>query len=158
MRWKRRKIPVPVEDAIQAADVRDPFEAVPHLAKGVQVRRDSQGHLQIRKEIEPKPGLSDLLARKLKLRRDVRVNLDDRGTFYWEQIDGKAPLREIEKRMRRKFKLKQDESRKATIVFTKSLMLRHLVLLELSNEYLGIDTKEAEALKRSASQSPSRAD
>ncbi len=115
----------------------DPFLAVAHLDSKAQVRHDSSGHLQIRRPLPERPGPSEFLARALGLRRAVRVNLDERGTFFWRQVDGKRSLGEIETLVRGRYELTAQDSRAATMVYTKALLLRHLIHLELphmSNE------------------------
>ncbi len=82
-------------------------------------------------EIPEKPGLKELLARKFGFRRAVQISLDERGSFFWAQIDGKRRLAEIERALRRQFKLNKQDSKEATILFTKMLMLRHLIHLEV---------------------------
>ena len=87
--------------------------------------------VQLRMRLEPKPGLGGRIAGRLGLHRDVRVDLDPCGTFFWSQIDGQQDLRTIEQKLREQFDLDPEESEKATIVFTKMLMLRHLVQLRI---------------------------
>ncbi len=117
----------------------DPFLAVAHHDPQAETRQDSRGHLQIRRELPERPGLSEFLARALGFRRAVRVNLDERGTFFWRQLDGKRSLGEIETLLRRHYELTAQDSRAATMVYSKALLLRHLIHLELphmSNEEL----------------------
>ncbi len=115
----------------------DPFLAVAHLDAKAEARPDASGHLQIRRPLPERPGLSEFLARALGFRRAVRVNLDERGTFFWRQLDGKRSLGDIETLVRGRYELTTEDSRAATLVYTKALLLRHLIHLELpgmSNE------------------------
>ncbi len=109
----------------------DPLLAVAHLDPEARVRKDANGHLQIRRELPDSPGLSEFLARKLGFRRALRINLDERGTFFWNQVDGKRSLGEIETQVRTHYELEAQESKEAIILYTKALLLRHLVRLEL---------------------------
>jgi hypothetical protein len=59
----------------------------------------------------------------------VRVNLDANGTAFWRQIDGRRSLRDIECVVRQQTQQDRKESEKATVLFTKMLMLRHLIYL-----------------------------
>ena len=111
---------------------RDPFAAVPVRHERAEAREDSRGCLQIRLRLRP----AFPLAEKLGLHRDVRVDLDPQGSFFWSQIDGRQDLRAIEEKVRRQFSLEPDESRKATLTFTKLLMLRHLIQLDIRPEAL----------------------
>ena len=118
----------------QAADAWDPFAAVPSVAEGVEAREDSRGMLQVRGMSPRKPGLASSLARRFGLLRPVRVNLDAYGTAFWRQIDGRRSLRDIECVIRQQTQQDQKESEKATILFTKMLMLRHLIYLAVPKQ------------------------
>ncbi len=109
----------------------DPFLAVAHLDPKAVVRTDTNGHLQIRREQPARPGISEFLARNLGFRRALRINLDERGTFFWNQVNGMWSLGEIEMRVRQHYDLEAQESKAAIIVYTKALLLRHLMHLEL---------------------------
>ena len=124
--FRRKKLPTPI-----GPPHTDPFLAVAHLDPKAEAREDSNGHLQIRCKLPDRPGLGEFLARTLGFRRALRINLDERGTFFWNQVDGKRNLGEIEARVRRRYDLERQESRAATIVYTKGLLLRHLIHLEL---------------------------
>ena len=95
---------------------------------------DSQSCYQLKMRLSSKPGFLGRLSERLGLHRDVRVDLDSRGSFFWSQVDGSQDLRSIEKKIREQFSLSLQESREATILFTKMLMLRHLIQLELKTE------------------------
>ena len=95
---------------------------------------DARSLVQLRKAIPAKAGIADFLARKLKFRRSVRVNLDDRGSFYWTLIDGKTDLRTIARRIRKQYSMKEEESRSATILFTKMLMTRNVIYLKIDDD------------------------
>ena len=125
--WRRRQTAAPVA----RDDAWDPFAAVPLVADGAEVREDSQGLFQVRKIAVPKRGVASLLAQRFGLQRQVRVNLDAYGTLFWRQIDGLRSLREIEMLVREKTQQSQAENEKATILFTKTLMVRHLIYLKM---------------------------
>jgi len=110
---------------------RDPFDAVPVRSDNAETREDRNACGQIRMRQCTGPGLMSRLAHRFGFYRDVRVNLDAHGSFYWSLVDGRRDLREIEQRIRAKFNLNADESRKATLMFTKMLMMRHVLHLNL---------------------------
>lgn len=112
----------------------DPFLAVAHLDPKAEVRKDTNGHLQIRRKLPDRPGLSEFLARTLGFRRALRINLDERGTFFWNQVDGKRSLGQIETQVRTYYELEAQESKTAIILYTKALLLRHLMHLELPHK------------------------
>lgn len=112
----------------------DPFAAAPLIAEDVEVRVDSQGLFQVRKTPPPKRSLASSLAQRLGLQRHVRVNLDAYGTLFWRQIDGRHTLRDIERLIRQQTQQNAKESEKATILFTKMLMLRRLIHLMMPKQ------------------------
>lgn len=123
----RKKKPAPPVDPPHS----DPFLAIPHLDPKAEIRKDSRGSLQIRRRLPNRPGLSEFFARALGFRRALRINLDEGGTFFWNQVDGKRNLEKIDARVRREYGLERQESRNAVMLYTKALMLRHLIHLEL---------------------------
>ena len=116
------------------SEVNDPFDAVPVIAPGVEARRDGQTHLQVKRTSNKKPGLAGVIAEKFGFERAVRANLDEMGSFYWRQIDGRKDLARIEKKLRRHFRLSRQQSRGATVKFTKALMERGLILLNVTRK------------------------
>ena len=116
---------------MSAGRVSDPLAAVPHVAPGVVAKRDRTGGLQIRRELPDRPGWRDWLARRAGLRRAARVDLDERGSRFWNLIDGRRSLAEIAARIEQDLAIGRRESRDSAVAFTKALMLRHLIALEL---------------------------
>ena len=114
-----------------AGPARDPFDAVPVRNKLAEARMDSKSRYQIRMRITPTRGTVARIAHRLGFHRDVRVNLDTHGSYYWSLVNGRRDLREIEQSIRAKFNLDADESRKTTLLFTKMLMMRHVLHLDL---------------------------
>lgn len=110
---------------------RDPFDAVPVRNKLAEARMDSKSRYQIRMRIPPTRGTMARIAARLGYHRDVRIDLDEHGSFYWSLIDGIQNLHAIEKAIRARFDLQRDESRTVTLTFTKMLMLRQLIQLDL---------------------------
>jgi hypothetical protein len=131
-RKKRRQLSPEEQQALsELGKDYDPLDAVPHISPGVEARADKAGHFQVRMELPPKPGLSEFLARNLGMRRAFRLQLDEQGTFFWNQIDGETNLKEISRRLRKQYKLKHEEAVSATVLFTKMLMARYVVQLEI---------------------------
>ena len=126
----RPKPPDPAQNPFSGV-ARDPFDAVPHKNELAEAREDSRSCLQVRLRMKPVKKIAAFLARRAGFHHDVRVDLDAHGSFYWSLVDGRRDLRAIEKKLRRKFELEVDESKKATLLFTKMLMLRHLIRLEI---------------------------
>ncbi len=111
--------------------VADPLLAVPRVAPYVRVKIDPSGCAQIKRQQPPGRGLRGWLARRFGMFQTGRVNLDERGTFFWQQLDGRRNLRMIARLIRNRFSLKEKEAADAVVLFTKALMRRGLILLDL---------------------------
>jgi len=126
---RKRKVHPAQTDPAQANHL---FDAVPEIAEGVMAATDSRGRLQLKMDLPPSNGIAAFLARALRFRSCVRVNLDEHGTQFWRLIDGRRSLREIEATLRRHWGLDERESKRATVLFTTMLMKRHLVNLKVA--------------------------
>jgi len=109
----------------------DPFAALPVRTPFVRARADSQGCLQIKHSPPPGRGLRGLFARYFSLFPVRRIFLDERGSFFWNQIDGQHTLADIERALNQKYAMEAQQSRDAVILFTKMLMRRGLIGLKL---------------------------
>ena len=130
----KKKLEIPPE--LLEALPKDPMDAVPAVADDLEILTDKDGLIQIRREVKKKRKVGKFFAEKLGFRRYLRVNFDERGSFFLRQIDGERPLRDIEKNMRKEFSLKPEESKKAVLLFTKNLMLRYLIYMKLLKKNL----------------------
>ncbi len=109
----------------------DPFAARPVRIPFVRARADSQGRLQIKHSPPPGRGLRGFFARYFSLFPIRRVFLDERGSFFWNLIDGHHTLADIERALNRQYAMETQQSRDAVILFTKTLMRRGLIGLKL---------------------------
>jgi hypothetical protein len=109
----------------------DPFAACPVRIPFVRARADRQGRLQLKHSPPPGHGVRGFFARYFRLFRGRRIFLDERGSFFWNLIDGRHTLAEIERELARHYDLETQQSRDAVILFTKMLMRRGLIGLKL---------------------------
>jgi hypothetical protein len=116
----------PPDDATPA---RDPFLAVPEVAPRVEGRVNAENCIHLRRRIPPKGRIAGFLARTLGWNRDVLVNLDPRGSAFWRLVDGQRNLESIQSEIRKQWNLKDEESRRAVLLFTRDLMTRGLLRL-----------------------------
>ncbi len=110
----------------------NPFAARPVLLPHVIAQADAQGRLQLRQKTPPRHRMRDIFARYLPMFPSRCIYLDDQGSFFWREIDGRKTLGEIEILFREHFRLEPQRSRDGVIVFTKMLMRRGLIGLQLS--------------------------
>ena len=118
----------------------DPFAARPVYAPFIEVE-EKNGQVRLRQAPPPKPGLRAFLSRRFAMFPFRLVCLDERGTFYWKQIDGRRTLAEIEYRLRREYRMEPASSRDAVIIFTKMLMRRSLIALKLPHQQGSVDAE-----------------
>jgi hypothetical protein len=109
----------------------DPMSAVPMLSPDVEWRADGADLVQVRRRWRPRHGVAGLIARTFKLDSVCRVNLDQRGSFFWRQIDGRSDVRRIARRLAKQFDLSDRDAREAAVTFVKQLMTRCLIVLEV---------------------------
>jgi hypothetical protein len=117
-----------------AVPARNPLDAVPVIADGIETKTDNLGLLQLRRARPIRKGMIGALVRRYNLRRATRVDLDDRGTMFWILIDGKRTLGEIARTMTMKCAAGEGEMNKAVMIYTKALMLRGCVGLKVATE------------------------
>jgi hypothetical protein len=108
----------------------NPLAAVPVLVDGVEARRDTESLVQLNRRVPPATGAFGWLARVMGTRR-VRINLDERGSFFWDRIDGKRNLMQIAAELQERFGTDVAAARHATVTFTRMLMLRHIIQLRV---------------------------
>lgn len=128
MLWRRHKNRT---DTTAGRPARDPFEAVPHVAPGVEARADPEGHIHLSRRIIPRLRVLHAVERRFGWRRTVQVNLDANGSLFWNQIDGTQSLEAIAKCIQKETGQSEEACRKATALFTRDLMARGLIQLEV---------------------------
>jgi len=121
-----------------AGPVRDPLDAVPLVAEGVEAREGQGGLVQLKRTWRPVRGMRGLLAKALKYEHSSRLDLDALGSAYWRLVDGRRTLRQVAAALARESSRTEAECRKATIQFTRSLVLRHFANLQLHNSPPGL--------------------
>jgi hypothetical protein len=113
---------------------RDPLDAVPLVPPDVSAT-EAEGRrgpeVRVTRRLRPGRGLGGRLVAWMGGDYPIRVALDGAARFFWRQIDGRRSLAEIAAAVRREYGMGEDEARRATIEFTKSLMRRHLIGLRI---------------------------
>ena len=107
----------------------DPLSLVPELEAHVQAATDRRKLLQLRRRLEPKPGLGRWIARRLGQRLEPRVLLDAQGTFFVEQLGEARDLGAIAHRMAEHFQRPLPDCREACVIFSRELTRRGLLRL-----------------------------
>ena len=111
-----RTAPDPLDNALLA---------VPETEPATETKPDETGLIHLRRRVPAPKWFPSWLPGG----HWARVALDQRGTWFWKQIDGRRSLLTLAGHMAREFNLSPEESRAAVVVFTKMLMLRHLIVL-----------------------------
>ena len=130
-------------ESIDVDRMADPFDAVPQVPDGVEARTDAAGLVRLRRSPPRRRGLGSLLGRMVRLERAARTNLDERGSFFWSQIDGRRDLHDVTRRLSERFGLSRADARAATVLFVKAMMTRGLLVLEVKRPAAAGTRKEA---------------
>lgn len=107
-----------------------PLDAIPEVMETVESRTGRDGLVQVRQPRLYTGGLSRRLARLLRWRADVILQLDAYGSFYWSQINGLRSLDELAAQFSERFGRTREESRRAVVQFTRELLRRRLICLK----------------------------
>jgi hypothetical protein len=110
---------------------RDLLAAVPVAASGTTLVPLHGGGAVLTRRAPQSPGLGGWLAKRLRLRRELRFELDELGVCYWTQIDGERRLSEIQSTLSAKYELTPEAARRAVVEFTATLMRRNLLGLRM---------------------------
>lgn len=126
------RVTEPKFDKPNRRPARDPLEAVPRPAPDVDSNTHDGGErISLKRHIPPRSRIARFFESRFGLRRTVQVNLDTVGSFFWRQVDGKRNLRTIARLLRAEFRLNEEKSRLATLQFTRDLMNRGLIQLQV---------------------------
>ncbi len=107
--------------------MKDPLAAIPLRPPDVEVRQDSTGHLHLKRQ-----GRTTWLQRMLRQDYSRKVQLDEFGSLYYGLVDGQRSLREIVGTLMEKSGRDRKEVEEGVVVFTKQLMLKHLLQLQVA--------------------------
>lgn len=124
-RQKGKRLPA------DAPIITDKLAVIPMLPDNVTVKTDSQGRAHLRQQI-PLTGLKKRIADRMGYNYAKAMMLDDRGTAFIMLVDGQTPLDVIITRMAEQFDTPRDEMRDAVLLFTKTLMIKQVIVLASS--------------------------
>jgi hypothetical protein len=110
---------------------RDPLAARPVVPPTVEMRRDREGRVHLRRPVSLGPGWLGRMLMRWGLVPARRTLLDERGSGFWELIDGERTLREIATLLRDTLHLDSAAAEEAVVLFTKMLMRRGLIALDV---------------------------
>lgn len=127
MRRKRPQKPAPLRPLHG-----NPLDAVPRIASGVEARPDGDAGLHLRRKINPEGRVQHFFHRYLRWRREQYINLDKRGSDFWGLLDGTRDLRSIATLLARQWETSEAECQRAVLVYTRALMIRRLVEIQLA--------------------------
>lgn len=105
------------------------LRCVPRIQEGVESREEASGLIQLRRTFGARRGFTGALAWRLGLRRRIRANLDEAGSFFWRQIDGVQTVSGIAQRVRKRCGCTKREAEEAALTFSRMLLTRHFIYL-----------------------------
>ena len=127
--WNRR----PAQVALPKSRIRDPLAVIPLAPQNLEQIRDSRGMLCLRLAV-PVTGFRKLVADWLGYKYEKKVELDELGTRFYEQVDGHRTLREIADALTGLCGRSREEMRRQVLLFTRALMTRNMILLRVVDE------------------------
>ncbi len=110
------------------------LQAAPHPMSGVSVHYREDGTAQVRYRVEQRSWLGRLLGTKKTVTRERFFNLDQTGAAVWRLIDGSTNLRAIAKSVAESQKTSLPESQRGVIQYTRTLMMRGLIGIEVDQK------------------------
>lgn len=124
--------PPVAQSTASSPSTRDLLAAVPIVAEDV-IATPTPGRpgLKLERALPPSGRFAAWLERHFGLGRMQSYELDVVGTGFFQAIDGRRTLAQIEALLRKENRFSESESRTAVIEFTKTLMLRGLVALRV---------------------------
>jgi hypothetical protein len=125
---KQKEIPSAPADRVH------PLEAVPLRADSVEERLSDRGDLHLRITFPPKNKLERFMKRFFNIHNTQQIVLDEKGAFFWKQIDGKQNLFSIRQALQNHSQLPAEESEESTVLFIKILMRRHFICMNVNPE------------------------
>ncbi|MDK2970628.1 MAG: hypothetical protein PWP23_383 [Candidatus Sumerlaeota bacterium] len=120
------------QNAATAAPPSDPLQAVPRVAPNVHARTARGGALHLRMDLPPKGRIGAFVLRHFGWQRHHLMNLDARGAAFWRLINGRRTLETIAGILAKKWKHGEEECRIAVMEYTRTLMTRGLIVLEVT--------------------------
>jgi len=116
---------------LRLADVPDPLVLVPVPAPEVALAADGGESLRLRRQLPPRNRLEGWIGRHLGWGRQIHVTLDATGAAYWRALDGRCTVGQIANRLAGRFGYAAEESRRATLIFTRDLLVRGFIVVQL---------------------------
>lgn len=132
-------------DLLASVGVRDPLTLVPEVEPGTETRWDHEGRAQIRRRLEPRPGLGRWIARRLHYSRDIRVNLDATGSYIWQRMDGRCDLRTLAESLQEDHDYPRRQANEAVLRFARMLIGRRLIVLQGRQAHPAADSQQGAA-------------
>lgn len=80
--------------------------------------------------IERNRKIDKILNKVLKKSINTKINLDELGSFVWENCDGKTSIQEISKRLKQRFGDKADPRMSRLITYIKILLSNKFIKVE----------------------------
>ncbi len=110
--------------------ITDPFAVIPVKPEDVEMRKDSRGHIHLRRRPQLK-GVQRFLAEALNYDYSKTVELDEHGSLYFSLADGNHDLKTIVDRMMAASNKSRKDVEEGVIIFTKKLMTMNMILLKV---------------------------
>ena len=114
----------------QGPVIRNPFAVIPVQPENVDQQQDSHGMIHLRLRIEPQ-GFARKVGRLLRYDFTRKIELDEYGTLFYSNVDGKTTLETIVQKMAVKLGVERKQAEEAVLLFTKKLMTMNMIALKV---------------------------
>jgi len=108
-----------------------PLDAIPIRIPGVEEKLDGRGQLHLRRLLPPRNRFDRWVRRLFQLTPAAELQVDGNGAEFWRLVDGRRTLRMIADQLARRFSLEAEAAGDAVILFTRLLMVREFIALEI---------------------------
>jgi len=108
-----------------------PLDAIPIRIPGVEGKLDARGQLHLRRLLPPRNRLDRWVRRLFRVTPAAELQVDGNGAEFWRLVDGRRTLRMIADQLARRFSLEAEAAGDAVILFTRLLMVREFIALEI---------------------------
>lgn len=108
-------------------DLRRALQAVPVIMPHIEAQASPEGLIRIHRAVPAPHTWRERYAQRLGITRGTVIQLDRTGSWFWQQIDGRASLQALAGLLQTEFKMTAQEAEESTIAFAKLLLLRKLV-------------------------------
>jgi len=121
-------------ESLAEIGLENPLQAIPVPEQGVETKYDPKSRAQLRRVLPPKRGMYAWISKRMGYQHFTRIDLDEGGSLFWKEVDGKTSLNEVANRLKESFDCTHEQAIKACLTFSRELMLRRMICLRIPGD------------------------